>query len=372
MRRLVVWGISLALLASLWLPPAAWAEGSSQMSLSLAQAVQLAWQNSPDIRAAQAEVDKAWEQRKDAADLVKDFIPAPGLNVPPQADMAWVALLSTDAAWQAAQKQLENQKENLAAQVAQAYYGALAARLDYEQAKRQLGLAESALSVARATYWAGMATNFDLAKPEADTQAAAKATGALKEALDKAYATLNRLIGLPSDSRPVLTTPPPTASLKVESLDAEVSRALESSAGIFALRKKVDMARWNVDYPYATGKYLKYNIATADLAVAEQNLYAAQDQLKTAVVTTYRQIRALEEQIQAQEAQVKAAEAAARLAQIRYEAGVAIKLDVDKASTALAEARAKLENLYCQYAQALAGWNYLTGRPVVEAEQGSG
>ncbi|RDV84542.1 TolC family protein [Ammonifex thiophilus] len=365
--RLTALGTLLLLVSSLLAPFLAWGAESSQMSLSLAEAVQLAWQNSPDIRAAQAEVDKWWEQRKDAADVVEkmSYIPAAGPNVVPYADMAWVALLSTDAAWQMAKKNLEDKKQYLAVQVAQAYYDVLAAQTAYEQAKRQLELAERALSVARAAYWAGTATNFDLAKPEADAQAASKGLAAAKEALGKAYVVLNRLIGLPSDSRPVLTTRPPTENLKVESLDAEVSRALESSASIFALRKNVDIARWNVDYPYATGKYLKYNIATADLAASEQQLYAAQDVLKEKVHTTYRQIRSLEEQIQAQEAQVKAAEEAARLAKIRYEAGVAIKLEVDKAETALAEARAKLENLYCQHAAALAGWNYLTGRPVV-------
>lgn len=365
--RLTALGTLLLFVSSLFAPFLAWADESPQMTLSLAQAVQLAWQNSPDIRAAQAEVDKWWEQRKDAADVVErmSYIPAAGPNVVPFADQAWVGLLMADAQWQMAKKDLEDKKQYLAMQVAQAYYDVLAAQAEYNRQQQQLRLAERDLTVARAGYWAGTATLFDLSPKEAQVEGSRKAAAAAKEALDKAYVALNRLVGLPSDARPVLTDQPPRENLVVYSLDAEVARAIDSSAAIFKAKKAVDIARWQVDYPYATGKYLKYDIATADLTVSEQNLYAAQDQLKEKVLTTYRDIRRLEEEIQAQEAQVRAKEEAAKLARIRYEAGVAIRLEVDKAETDLANARAQLETLYCQHAKALAGWNYLTGRPVV-------
>ncbi|ACX51221.1 outer membrane efflux protein [Ammonifex degensii KC4] len=365
--RLTALGTLLLFVASLFAPFPSWADESPRMTLSLAQAVQLAWQNSPDVRAAQAEVDKAWEQRKDAADVVEkmSYIPATGPNVVPYADQAWVGLLMADANWQIAKKDLEDKKQYLAMQVAQAYYDVLAAQAEYDRQQQQLRLAEQDLTVARAGYWAGTATLFDLSPKEAQVEGSRKAVAAAKEALDKAYVVLNRLVGLPSDARPVLTDQPPRENLVVYSLDAEVARAIDSSAALFKAKKAVDIARWQVDYPYATGKYLKYNIATADLTVSEQNLQSAQDQLKERVLTTYRDIRALEEQIQRMEAQVKAAEDQVKKARLFYEVGMATKLDLEKAETALVDARAQLENLYCQHASALAGWNYLTGRPVV-------
>jgi len=334
-------------------------------SLTLRKAVELAWERSPEVRAAEAQARKAWEQREEASERVRllGYIPAPGLNVRPEADACWVGLLMADASWQMAERDLKDKKESLAQQVAQAYYDVIIASQEVEKHRSQALLAERALVVARARYNAGMATRFDLAEPEARLIAAQKALAASQEAQSKAYIALNRLIGLPPEARPEPTDVPREFSpLVVHSLEAEVSRALDSSAALYKARKAVEMAQWKVDYPYATGQHLKYNLATADLEVAHGNLQLAQEQIKEKVRSTYQDIRALEEKIGAQEAQVKLAEEAARLAQIRFEAGAAIKLEVDKAEAALAEAKAQLQSLYCQHAKALAGWRYLTGR----------
>jgi outer membrane protein TolC len=364
--------VTIVLLGTLLLAvPAAWAQEKPEPpKLSLREAVERAWRASDVIRAAQAQVDKAYQQRKDAADVVsRMFIPAPGPEQDPYVDVAWTGLLKADAAWRMAEKDLANKKESVALEVCQKYFAVLSAQAAVYKAEAALARDRWALQVARAVYWSGSGTKTQLAAAEAKLAGAEKGLAAAREALDKAWVAFNRLVSLQPQDRLVLVEKPMVSPLVVDSLDAEAERAVESSVDIFKLERARDMAQWDLDYPwtldtYGRAVYRTYNVQKHEVDIAGYNLTMAQETLKERVRSTYHDIRALEEQEAALEAAVQTAQDALRVAEAQYRIGLIARDKVREAETNLAEARADLYSLKCQHAALLATWRYLTGRSV--------
>jgi len=372
MRRLGMVVILVLLGTLLLVVPVAWADGPQDPpKLSLREAVERAWRASDAIRAAGAAVDKAYQQRKDAADVVsRMFIPAPGPEQDPYVDVAWTGLLKADAAWRMAEKDLANKKESVALEVYQKYFAVLSAQAAVYKAEAALARDRWALQVARAVYWSGSGTKTQLAAAEAKVAGAEKGLAAAREAFDKAYVAFNRLVGLQLQERPVLVDEPVTVPLVVYSLDAEAERAVESSVDIFKLERARDMAQWDLDYPwtldtYGRPVYRTYNVQKYEVEIADYNLAAAREALKERVRSTYHDLRALEEQEAALEAAVRTAQDALRVVKAQYKVGLVARDKVREAEAALAEVQANLYGVRCQHAALLATWRYLTGRPVV-------
>ncbi|MCL6635946.1 MAG: TolC family protein [Peptococcaceae bacterium] len=314
-----------------------------------------AWRASDVIRAAQATVDKSYEQRKDAAQVVEatSFIPAPGPEQSPYADVAWTGLLKADAAWQMAEKDLASKKESVALEVYQKYFTVLSAQAAVYRAEAVLARDRWALQVARAVYWSGSGTKTQLAGAEAKAEGAEKGLAAAREALDKAWVAFNRLIGLQPQERPVLTEEPVTVLLTVYSLDAEVERAVESSTDVFKLQMLRSMAQWDLDYPwtldtYGRAVYRTYNVQKYEVDIADLNLTSARDALRERVRTTYHDIRALEEQEAALEAAVKTAQDALKVVQAQLRQSIELQvrqgiLNLGAAAEEVATAGAAIE-----------------------------
>jgi outer membrane protein TolC len=351
--------------------PVAWANGPQEPpKLSLQEAVERAWKASDAIRAAGAAVDKAYQQRKDAADVVsRMFIPAPGPEQDPYVDVAWTGLLKADASWRMAEKDLANKKESVALEVYQKYFAVLSAQAAVYKAEAALARDRWALQVARAVYWSGCGTRTQLAAAEAKLAGAEKGLAAAREALDKAWVAFNRLVSLQPQDRPVLVEEPAVTLLLVDSLETEAERAVESSVDIFKLERARDMAQWDLDYPwtldtYGRAVYRTYNVQKHEVDIAGYNLTMAREALKERVRSTYHDIRALEEQEAALEAAVQTAQDGLRVVQAQYKVGLVGRDKVREAETNLAEVQANLYSLKCQHAALLATWRYLTGRPV--------
>ena len=367
--RCIAFGVLfvITLVAAVFTAPCARAE--DHIRLSLAEAVYRAWKVSDVLRAAEAALEKASEQRKYAGELAGSFVPAPGINQSPMADVNWSGLLKADANERMAQRDLENKRESVALDVYQKYFAVLSAQEAVKKAEAAVVRDRWALQVARAVYWSGCGTRTQVAAAEAKVEGTEKGLSAAQEALNKAYVALNRAVGLRPEDRPEINEDPVITPLNVANLEVEIDQAVSRSPDIFKLEILKTMAEWDLYYPwtvdmYGQAVYRNYNVQKHEVDIADLNLASARDALRERVRTTYHDIRALEEQEAALEAAVRTARDGLRVVQAQYKVGLVAKDKVREAEAALAEVQANLKSMKCQHASLLAAWRYLTGQPV--------
>ncbi|HHW40155.1 MAG TPA: TolC family protein [Syntrophomonadaceae bacterium] len=361
--------------------PAAWAKEPAAPQLTLKDAIQKALSSSEDVKAQEYAAEKAEEQRKDALDAV-DFIPAP-LSASPQGDVAWSSFMKADYNWQIQKKKLEASKDKVTQAVVQAYYDVIYKNESLKNAQAALARDEKALQVARAVYAAGgipsttastggipPGTRASLLAAEAKAQDSRKAVESAKAELDKAYITFNRLVGLWPEDRPVLTEPLTFAPLKIDSVDAEAERAVESSKEIDIKEKLKDIAKVDVDYPYTLSTsgfvWQELDITGPEVNIKEQDIAKAKNDTRQNLRTLYNDIRALEEKYAALQDALRAAEEGLRITRALYDAGMTTQDKVAEAEASYTDLRTKLVGLTAQHTVQLASFCLMTGRPVTD------
>ncbi len=384
MRKIYGAIISLTMVISLLadpLLPAVWAKEPATPQLTLKDAIQKALSNSEDVKAQEYAAEKAEEQRKDALDAV-DFIPAP-LSASPKGDIAWSSFLKADYNWQIQKKLLEASKNKVTQAVVQAYYDVIYKSESLKNAQAALARDEKALQVARAVYAAGgipsmgtgqvsipAGTRASLLAAEAKAQDSRKAVESAKAELDKAYITFNRLVGLWAEDRPVLTEPLTFAPLKIDSIDAEAERAVESSKEIDIKKKLKDIAQVDVDYPYTIGMsgliWQELDITEPEVNIKEQDIAKTVNDTRQNLRTLYNDIRSVEEKYAALQDALRAAEEGLRVVKAMYDVGMTTQDKVAEAEATYTDLRTKLVGLTVQHTVQLAGFCLMTGRPVTD------
>lgn len=350
------------------------ANAGEPATLSLETAIAQAWKVSDVLRLAQVTFDKSSEQREDAGEHAGSFIPAPGYNQSPTADVAWVGLLKASANERIAKRDLENKWESVAFDVYQKYFAVLSAEAGVAKAKAAVARDRFGLQTAWAVYQTGCGTRTQYEAAQAKAEGAEKGLLAAQESLDKAYVSFNRLVGLLPEDRPELIDEPVISPLKVDSLEVEVEKAVNSSVDVFKLQMLKNMAEWDLNYPiavdaYGNAVYRDYNVQEYEVDISDINIASARDALRERVRTTYHDIRALEQQEAALAASVKTASDALRIVQAQHKVGLVARDKVREAEAALADVQASLESMKCQHASLLATWRYLTGHPVTSIKQ---
>lgn len=376
----ISWIMVVSLLAGLLLP-AAWAKDPATPQLTLKDAIQKALSNSEDVKAQEYAAEKAEEQRKDALDAV-DFIPAP-LSASPKGDIAWSSFLKADYNWQIQKKLLEASKNKVTQAVVQAYYDVIYKSESLKNAQAALARDEKALQVARAVYAAGgipsmgastggipPGTRASLLAAEAKAQDSRKAVESAKAELDKAYIAFNRLVGLWPEDRPVLTETLTFAPLKIDSIDAEAERAVESSKEVDIKKKLKDIAQVDVDYPYTIGMsgliWQELDITGPEVNIKEQDIAKAENDTRQNLRTLYNDIRSVEEKYAALKDALRAAEEGLRITRALYDVGMTTQDKVAEAEATYTDLRTKLVGLTVQHTVQLAGFCLMTGRPVTD------
>jgi outer membrane protein TolC len=335
--------------AGLWYRDASADSGNGgEPLLSLERAVHMALDRSHALRSAAYEVDRGYEVRKFAADRVKySMRPIEGPTTP-EADRAFTALVQADLAWQMAKRSYEAQKDTVVMSVYRAYAGVLQAQARLRAAEAQALAADWQYRATNAMFMVGAAARPDVAKAEADRDAALKNLESARGALADAYHALNQLIGLEPDARPVLETRVEVRPLVVENLEAAVSRALESSPTVWLAQQRIDLARLTLDlYNFADPNRTEpYEAKEIDVSKAEVSAADTKEQMARLVRAIYFAARQAENGYGAALDSLAKAREDLRLAEIRYSIGMATRMEVEAARARVAQA----EQSVVQYA----------------------
>lgn len=340
----------------------AWAEEVTLPVLTLEDAVKEAWASSPDVTATEYAEKKAKEQRDQAADAVR-FIPAGGEN--PAGEQAWVGLLKADMAWQIAQRQAAEVKENLALQVVKAYCDLVAAKKQVEAYAADVARAEVSLKAARVKLAVGMATKYDLEAEEVALNEARTNLAKSQEDLGAAYRALNRLLGRSLDDRYEVVEP--VASYEAINREWAIAAAEAASFDIFRQSKQLEAEQWDLDFPYSGGEYKKYNVEINDVLQQTAQLESLRRQVRENAALQVQQLDVLYEQWKAVKARTDNSRDALKLAQARYNAGVISMLELTStvAAAKLNEARELAQRM--AWVKQKAAVYRIIGKPVLSA-----
>lgn len=294
------------------------------------------------------------------------------------------------AAEDAAEATELSQRFRTALDVKQQYFNALAARESETAAQRQLEQAEQQMAASVARVRAGAATKSDSLRSVIQVGNARLAVLTARNNLQLANAALTRLVGTdfavtPAPGDTVMPPPVPLDSVRLVGLVRSAPAVQQAEASLVAARAAVSTSRaaWlpsiSVSYSYSanqssrgfesgnlfllTGdnpnnKRLNFNLsyplfnqlqrenAITQAQVAERNAEATLRDARLAARQTLTQalgtLRLAEERAAIQEASVLAAEEDLRVQSQRYELSAATILDVLTSQTTLNQARAAL------------------------------
>lgn len=331
----------------LWAGPAAGA--ASRESLTLEEAVSLALQNSAEIRKAEAEVERR-ELLREEAGRALDFVPAAGETYGADVEVKWRELLTADLNWQMSKKELEVARDRLALKVAQAYWNVQRAREDLELKELLEAQALRDLQKARALHASGLASYAEVRRAEVSYDQAQSSVASARNALDEAYASFNRLVGLDPGARPELPEEPDFVPLEVADLEVEVNHRLEESPSIWLAAQQVVLAEWAAEMAFFKGSYTPYKARQLELEQTRLEAERTRQLLADNIRGLYYQAKDLEGQYARAVRDVEQARQALREAEARRSAGTGTSIEVAAAAVEVARAEATLADLVRQHA----------------------
>lgn len=340
--------------------PTCFADEPVTQELTLQQAVDRALDLSRTLKAAEIEKDKAQEQKENARKAVK-YTPIGMVN--PQIQAAYAALMQAELNYQMKSKDLSALQDDIKTKVLEKYCAVLSAQASYSAAQQRLKDAEWQYTASIAKLRVGMIAPANQVAIDAALEAAKSGKAGLlqsQESLNKAYVELNSLVGFSPETRALLVTEIPFEKLQVDSITADVNRAISNNTDVWKALQNVIIQRQDLRMDLQPYEIEKLEIEIAELSAAE-----AKHQLEEALTLLYHDIMTLESGIAAAEQGVAAAEQALATAKLRFDVGMATQGDVIGAQTDLETARETLKVLKYNHATALSAYRNLTGRDVL-------
>ena len=276
-----------------------------------------------------------------------------------------------------------------------AYYNILRAEAQRDVAQAAVDSAQERLRIAKAQFEAGALPKFDVTRAEVEVANRKQVLIAVTSAVDVGKAILNNIIGAsPTDSiqtSPVVVQAEPLAATAEKYAETALGRrpeALAAETNVRLRRQSVSLAKrerlpslaasagytytpdssffqpnklsWvigvNATLPIYEGGAIKARTreARSDLAAAQAQLDQAKLDITLDVKAATLSLNEAYQRIQTAEQNVTEAEEALRLAQVRFQSGISIQVEVSDTETALTQARTNFVNAKYDYATALA------------------
>lgn len=329
--------------------PVAWAKEPLTPEIDFQRAVEMAKAKSWGLQSARYDIDRAEEVRDLAGDKVK-YIPIAPVPSPDPAARAVLNWKQADIYSQMAKRTYSVQEDALLMQVLVTYNGLLQAIEEVKVAVTQLNTTNMQHIYAAANYRVGILNKVGMFQSDTSLASAKKGLEAANMALDDAYQRFNQLVGLSPEDKPVPTESPKFAPLNVDNLYAEVERIIDQSPTVWLTEQKIDLAKLSVDiYQFNSGDPDSYDAKRIDVDKAQGNFKDTKEQARKAIRSNYYTIKQLEEQYYAAQESLKLVEENMRVAQIKYDVGMATRAEVLAAESVLAQAKQLLLNLSAQH-----------------------
>lgn len=338
--------------------------------ISIHDAVERALLVNKELKRVRLEKEQAWEDRKDAASLMRDEYGDLTPEVEMEIDITLTDAIMSELNYQIKAKQEEEAEEDVQAQVVNEYTRVLAAKEKVEEEKLRLEKAEWEYGAVQARREVGMHSAIELAMGAQELQSQKTALLQAETELEKAYTEFNVLLGLWPERRPLLTTEIPYRQLEMRSVIAEVNRAVEASQDLematkYAQLQRLEMRQARLQAQFL-GDYDQEKLET-EHEISDLKTDKAEEELKKQVRLFIYDIKSLEEAINEVDKRLTVAEEVFSATQSRYDVGLVAKGDLLEAEMAVSSAKHTLADLKYSHASLTAAYRNITGRAIIPA-----
>jgi outer membrane protein TolC len=317
-------------------------------TFTIEQAVDLALINSNTIKSADYDIERGEEVRNSTADNVK-YIPF-GADSDAQATKALTGLVSADTSWRMTKKTRTVEGDKLVLSVYNKYTSIIKAIENLNYAQETLKNTQWQWNIAQISYQAGITSQTQKNASDTQLKSAQNSLRLAEITLDSEYQAFNKIIGLNSTERPVLTEKPDYSLLKIENLETEVHRALESSPSLWTLDQNVSLAQLQLDfYDSNSASNENYRVKEIDLRKAELSNSDTYKQVAQGVRDLYNSICKLEGTYNIQQQAIKKAEDNLGVQKLMFDIGMVTKTDVQSAELDLQKAKKDLNETIYQH-----------------------
>ncbi|PHJ39857.1 membrane protein [Desulforamulus profundi] len=320
----------------------------TKSQLTLDQAIAKALTNSKKVEKATKEIDRLKEIR----DYRNDQLGYTPIGSPDNkyTEMAWSNLLSTDLQWRMAMKSLDTEQDTVALNTCLNYWKVQQAIMAVDVAKESLNKANLDLLKSQASYKFGLITNEAYLGAETKQKSAKTAFEKAKNDLDTTYAKFNQLIGLRPEDRPELLEEVTFNPIGEQNIEYVVTKVLETSPDVWLANENVNLQKYLADLTMYTGEYRPYEARKIEVEKADLDAVSAKEAADLLTRSLYYNIRTLEEKHPTVEKSLDLAQESLRIAEIKYQVGLATKSDVATAKVSLVEAKLSLLALKSDHA----------------------
>lgn len=365
-KFLVTWVVIVCLAATFFfLPDPAVAANDNSETLTIQQALNIAYSKNPSLRKSSLEVERYQLLQEQAVKGVT-WIPTGGLSDPSYQEVVnnyQQVTIGLDTA----KKARDAQQQALTKDVISAYIKALKNYNEVQKLNLQFKNTESLVRIGGIARTVGSMSNHDYETADTGLAQLREALEAQKAAYDASVAELRSILGEADQWKPVLTSRAILNQYKREDLATEISRAIDASVLTLEAKSKYDLEkskeRWII--PNVTSE-----MKDVDLEVAGINYEQTKRDAKATIESLYYSIGALEGQITATEKELQQAEKDFEVAQLKYELGMIPEYTLIPMNESLSVAKLeyeslklKLEGLRADLAECKAMFGYLTGKP---------
>lgn len=370
MKKYFRLSIVMTLCMLLLFPSFAYAEEETVHTVTLEDALQMAYASNPDIRKANLELEKAQINRDDARDTL-DWIPTGGL-IDPAVNKVFNLYQQTEIGLTTAKRAQVAEKDRITQEVISNYTKVLKDFNTMESTRLKLQDLENQKRIAGMSMGLGLISKLDYQKLESGIKEAQEGSKATQAAYEGSMASLRYLLGQNASWYPVLSSRAVLDTYSRNELSVELSRGTSESILVWTKEALLDIEKSKETWilPDTSSDMKK-----VDLHMAEVNYEQAKRDAKAKIEQLYYGIDALEGKIQASESALATAQKELEIAQLKYDIGAisrySVKEGVDSLSTAELAAETAimdLENLKADLADKKAQFAYLTGQTPYSAE----
>lgn len=370
MGKKIVFLVGLLLLLTLIPAVAAPAEDET-LSLTLEEAMELALANNNQVELNRLSIEKAkleLEQAKHGAKKIDfdaiDAMPREmraglGLDMYQLHLAKYVAPVASQAKLTIAEKQVELSENVLRLEVEKNYYELLRKKTALDNAQNALLRAQEQLRIAQESYKAGVLAKSDVVGAEVLVASKEAEVVNAQNQFDKAVMNLAQTLGLELDTKIVPATQFSFEPVIID-LAKEVEKALEQDISVIGAKEGLKVAE--VTFEQARGFYapnvFMYREAEYGLEEAKVNLKKAQDEVELKVRNAYLDLLSAQKAYETLEKSLEAAKENYRVAKLRFEAGVATRLEMEQAADQLSEQEGRLMEMLYNYNLATALFKY--------------
>lgn len=342
--------------------PAQSGEAMEAIPLSLAEAMEIAVANNLEVALRENAIAKArvsLREVRTVADQLDTLMEFSGATLE-TLEGVYVGPKAAETNLRLAELAADYTKKGLYMAVEKAYYDVLKAQTEVALKEAALDRAREQLRLAEASVAVGLAAKSDAMAARVGVTSAEVQLATAKNNLEIAMMALAKVMGRDLAERYALTTEFSFAPVEEMDLDAYLAELMEKDVTVVGAREGLAIAELQfeqVKKMYTPNVYT-YQQAQYDLIEAQLKYEQAKTDLVQNVRQAYLNLKTAEEAYRLLEENVTFAEETARLAALRYEAGVATRLEMEQAFDRLNEAEAQRLGMLYNYNLAKAQLRY--------------